>query len=146
MQIALPSSRRSAAVFAVLAALVMAVSVLAPPAQAHVPTATDPKGCHTHATVNGLANPIGPTSWHTAEAIGEVRVDCTADVASFTTTVQVLRSGGLVTSDRVTCNEPAGPEQTFQCTWPFRAYQFLVPNTDITRWTVQTVDTLVTNG
>lgn len=146
MQIALPSTSRSAAALALLVALTAAVWVMAPSAQAHVPTATDPKGCHTHASVGSLDTPIGPTNYHTAQAIGDVRVDCTADVASWTGTVQVLRNGHVVTSDRVTCNEPAGPEQTFQCTWPFRSSDHFVPNGSISRWSVQTVDHVVPVG
>ncbi len=147
MLIAVPSPRRSAAAVAVLVALLMAISVVAPAgsgvlpsAEAHVPTASDPRGCHPHTSARTYNVPIPLTNEHHAYLDGTLRVDCTADVAIWTGTVQVLRNGRLVWSEPRRCNEPAGVEQSFQCTWEFRVRDNYVPNGTLSRWSIRVVN------
>ncbi len=153
MLIAVPSPRRSAAAVAVFVALLLATSVVAPAgsgvlpsAGAHVPTAADARGCHTHTSGRTYNIAVPGTNTHHAHLEGSLRVDCTADVASWSGTVQVLRNGRVIVSEPHRCNEPAGAEQTFQCTWELRARDVYVPNGQISQWSIRAVNQAVQAG
>jgi len=159
MQIALPSARRSAVAVAVLVALLMAASLVAPagsgllsPADAHVPPPGSPGGCHSHdsgSTVNFpnfTALPSNGPATYTAYFWGTIELHCTADAASWSGTIQVARNGRVVFSERRTCTEPPGAEQTFSCTWKLRARDPHVPAGQLSQWTMTAVDKVIPAG
>jgi len=147
VQIALGSAKRSAVVVVMLAALLTALAVVAPAgagllpsAAAHVPTAADPRGCHPHTSGNVFSIPNPRRADHTSLFNGSFRIDCTADVGFWSGTVQVVRNGRVIVSEPHRCNEPAGAEQSFQCTWEFRARDVFIPNGQFSQWSIRAVN------